>query len=178
MTEWYIQRCETLVYFGWRYQSEFTTFCSLKGIFVWGTGSQSFRVFTVLFYVWFFVGEGFELGALCSLGSLSSTWATSLALFALIILEIGSGWPGLWFSYFKLPTIARMTGMSHDTQLFSVEMGFCKLFSLGWPGTVILLISASCVTWNDRRTPWLRWGLSNTHFPQPWTVILGISASK
>jgi hypothetical protein len=118
MTEWYIQRCETLVYFGWRYQSEFTTFCSLKGIFVWGTGSQSFRVFTVLFYVWFFVGEGFELGALCSLGSLSSTWATSLALFALIILEIGSGWPGLWFSYFKLPTIARMTGMYHNVQLF------------------------------------------------------------
>jgi hypothetical protein len=45
---------------------------------------------------------------------------------------------------FTLLAIARMTGMYHYAQHFSVEMGSCKFFCLGWPGTMILLISASC----------------------------------
>jgi hypothetical protein len=38
-----------------------------------------------------------------------------------------------------------MTGMHHHIQLFLVEMESCKVFSPGWPGTMILQISASQV---------------------------------
>jgi hypothetical protein len=44
-----------------------------------------------------------------------------------------------------LLAIARITGMCHLAQFFSVEIGFCKFFCLGWPGTMILHILASCI---------------------------------
>jgi hypothetical protein len=77
-------------------------------------------------------------------------------LFALVILEIGSPSlqrPGPRSSHYKLPAIAGLTGMGHHTQLVSVEMGSHKLFYPGWPGTRILLISASCEAWEDRHEP-------------------------
>jgi hypothetical protein len=72
----------------------------------------------------------FELRASCLLGM-------PPFLFALVIFE-----RVLLFrpqsSYFRLPIIAWMSGMCHHTQLFSVEMGSCKLFCPGWPGTTDL----------------------------------------
>jgi hypothetical protein len=44
-----------------------------------------------------------------------------------------------------LPAVARMTGIHHHTQSFSVEMGSWKLFYWGWPGSTILPISASWI---------------------------------
>jgi hypothetical protein len=44
-----------------------------------------------------------------------------------------------------LPAVAGMTGMHYHAQLPSIEMGSHKLSCLGWPRTVILLISASHV---------------------------------
>jgi hypothetical protein len=38
-----------------------------------------------------------------------------------------------------------VTGMDHHIQLFSDEMEFYEIFCSGWPGTMILRISASCV---------------------------------
>jgi hypothetical protein len=49
---------------------------------------------------------------------------------------------GPQFSYFKLPTIAGMTGMCHHNQLFPIEMESHKHFCLGLPGTSVILISA------------------------------------
>jgi hypothetical protein len=48
-----------------------------------------------------------------------------------------------------------MAGGHHHTRLFFFfhEMGFCKLFSLGWPGTEIFLMSVSCIAWDDRCPP-------------------------
>jgi hypothetical protein len=48
-------------------------------------------------------------------------------------------------SHGRLPTIAENTTMHHGTQLFSTEMGSYELFCPGWPGTLILPISASQV---------------------------------
>jgi hypothetical protein len=45
-----------------------------------------------------------------------------------------------------LPTVAGMTGLYHHAQFFSVEMESRELVCLGWPGTMILPISASQVT--------------------------------
>jgi hypothetical protein len=74
-------------------------------------------------------------------------WATSNTFLALVVLEIGScfclGWPGLWSSYCKLPTVSRMTGVCHHAHLFSIEMWPRKLFCQCWFGIMILLISAS-----------------------------------
>jgi hypothetical protein len=47
--------------------------------------------------------------------------------------------------HFSLPSVAGMTGTYYHTQLFSIEMGSYKLFCLSFPGTAILLISASLV---------------------------------
>jgi hypothetical protein len=41
-----------------------------------------------------------------------------------------------------LPAVARMTSTCHHTQLFLLSWGLSN-FSLGWPGTAVLLISAS-----------------------------------
>jgi hypothetical protein len=43
-------------------------------------------------------------------------------------LSVCPGQPGPWSFYFKLPIIAGMTCVCHHTQLFSVVMGFNKLF--------------------------------------------------
>jgi hypothetical protein len=70
-------------------------------------------------------------------------------------------------SYFRLHTIARMTGSCHDTQFFSVEIGSYKFIpplsppllpprphpSPDWSRTVILLLSASHGGWDDRHAP-------------------------
>jgi hypothetical protein len=47
---------------------------------------------------------------------------------------------------FKLPTVIGTTRVCHYTQLLSIEMGSHKLFCWGWPGTVILPITASQVS--------------------------------
>jgi hypothetical protein len=97
-------------------------------------------------------GMGFELKALSLQSSHSTAWATPPALFAPVILEIGSdfcpGQPGPQTSYFTLPTIAGVMGTCHHAQLpslFPWGWGSPKLFCLGWPGTVILPMSASQV---------------------------------
>jgi hypothetical protein len=83
---------------------------------------------------------GFELRALCLQGKNSTFWVTPLALFVLVILEIGSHFlPTLswttnflfYTSHFMLPTVAGMTGVCHCAQLL-VEMGSCEL--LFWAG--------------------------------------------
>jgi hypothetical protein len=78
----------------------------------------------------------FELRISYLLGRFSAAWATPPALFALVILEIGSlhfcpGQPRLQSSYFKLPTIARRTSAGHHTYSLSIKMGPHKLF---YPG--------------------------------------------
>jgi hypothetical protein len=61
------------------------------------------------------------------------SWVMPLALFIVVILEIGPlfcpGWHGLWSFYSTLSAIAGMTGAHHHAQFFSVEMGTCKLFT-------------------------------------------------
>jgi hypothetical protein len=59
-------------------------------------------------------------------------------------LAFCSGLPGPWSSYIRLPIKVEMTGKCHHTQLL-VEMGILLTFCLGWPGTIIFLISASQV---------------------------------
>jgi hypothetical protein len=78
----------------------------------------------------------------------SAAGATPPVLFALDILEMGS-LPGLQFSNFTLSAVAGMIGRCHYAQLFSVELGSCKLFCLGWHRTRILTISSSAsrVSW-------------------------------
>jgi hypothetical protein len=48
----------------------------------------------------------------------------------------------LWSYFSKLSTILEWQA-HHQVQLFPIEMESGKLFCLGWPGTVILQISAS-----------------------------------
>jgi hypothetical protein len=38
-------------------------------------------------------------------------------------------WPGQWFSYFRLPAIAGMTGMTTTPSLFLFRWGFMSLFA-------------------------------------------------
>jgi hypothetical protein len=58
------------------------------------------------------------------------------ALFSMFILEIGSCFlpsqPEPQSSYFMLPAIAGMTGVSLHTQLFSVKMGTLEFLFLPW----------------------------------------------
>jgi hypothetical protein len=62
--------------------------------------------------------------------------------------------PGPQSSYFMLPAIAGMTGVYHHGQPFSFALESHKLyFCPGWPGTTILLMSASHIVWDDRYTP-------------------------
>jgi hypothetical protein len=110
----------------------------------------------------------------------------SPAHFALANLEIGScflprlAWTTilLFYSY----AITGMTGMRQHTWLFSIEIGSHELFCLGWPGTMILLISASCIAWNDRCATvlnyWLRWEFHKLCSGWPQTAVLLISASQ
>jgi hypothetical protein len=76
------------------------------------------------------------------------------ALFALVILEIGSLFlPRTAIPYFKLPTITRMTGTCHQDQAFSTEMGSLELFA--WAGLEpIFLISVSQVASFTVRSHW------------------------
>jgi hypothetical protein len=73
---------------------------------------------------------------------------------ALVIFEMGSlfvlrpAWTTILL--FVLPWVARMTGASHCNQpLVEMGVGFLQTFCLGWPGTVVLLISS----WNYRLEP-------------------------
>jgi hypothetical protein len=65
--------------------------------------------YTLLLLIYFLVVLGLELRALHLLGRSSAIPAIPAAVFALVIVEIGAhfflGWPGLWFSYFTLPTL-------------------------------------------------------------------------
>jgi hypothetical protein len=49
--------------------------------------------------------------------------------------------PDSWSSYFRLPAIARMTGVHYHAQVFSIEIErlTSKLLCSGWPRTAILL---------------------------------------
>jgi hypothetical protein len=58
----------------------------------------------------------------------------------------------MWSSYFMLPVISRMTGMLPRSAFFRSD-GVSQTFLLGRLGTSILLMSASCVVWDDRYTP-------------------------
>jgi hypothetical protein len=97
----------------------------------------------------FFMVLEFELRALHLLGRYSITWVTSLALFALVIFQIGSYFilgggldcdPPIYASQ-----VSGMTGTHHHTWLFIGWRGVLWTFCLGWPGTMILLISTSQV---------------------------------
>jgi hypothetical protein len=76
-------------------------------------------------------------------------WASLSTIFALVVLELGS----CFFVQAILVQDALILcfppwlgwQVCHHAQLFSVEMGFCKLFCPGWPWTVILSISVSQV---------------------------------
>jgi hypothetical protein len=96
-------------------------------------------------------------------------------------LTFCSGWPGPWSSYFLLPAIARMTGNHNQAQFFSVQMGCHKFFCPGWPRTVLLLISASHVPWDDGLPfPAVGWDRSSWSFWPRWpqAAILLMSASQ
>jgi hypothetical protein len=98
-----------------------------------------------VFSFFFLVLLGIELRALCFLCS-RSAWATSPALFALVIFEIGSClMRGLTWSVillFVLPHVAGMTYICYCA-LPLVEMGVSWTICLDWPWTVILLIPVS-----------------------------------
>jgi hypothetical protein len=94
-----------------------------------------------------------------------------------------NAWSGWWFSHFKFPTIVRMTGTYPYSQLFSIELGSCKLFCPGQPETRILQTSVIQVAWDDRHIPrWLAiiWHGVTWNFYQgwPWIAILHILASQ
>jgi hypothetical protein len=117
---------------------------------------------------------GFEFRALCFLGRHSTVWDT---IFALVNLERGfcswPGQPGLQSSCCMLPMVLGMTGASHLMQTLYPH----------WPRTVILLISASWVVWDDKckpPCPTIDWhGVSWTFCPGcPQTATLPISASQ
>jgi hypothetical protein len=96
----------------------------------------------------FYFCTGVWLRTSCSLGRCSTTWAKPPALFTLVILEIVSisAQAGLDD---EPPIYA--SGSSWDDRCMppypalSVEMKSHKFFCLGWPWTVILLNSASCI---------------------------------
>jgi hypothetical protein len=76
-----------------------------------------------------------------------------LALFVLVILEIGSAFAqasiGHNFFHFKPSDMAEVMGTCHP-----IDMAACKLSLLPWPGAEILPpISASYIDWGDRCTP-------------------------
>jgi hypothetical protein len=83
----------------------------------------------------------------------------SPALFALVILEVGLafclGWPGPW-SYYFLSFLPKLEWQAHTTMpsFFLLRWGSCKLFGLGWPWTMILLILASQVAGMTRVSHW------------------------
>jgi hypothetical protein len=96
------------------------------------------------------VGLGFELRASLLQSRHPATWATPLALFALVILEMGSH---ELLSRLVWNISLVFYGSSHSwddrctpcPQLFSMKMGSCEHLCLGWPTNAILGISASCV---------------------------------
>jgi hypothetical protein len=75
----------------------------------------------------------------------STVSAIPPAIFALVILEIGSHFllrPAWTSILFYSPTTVRLTGTCHHTQLFSCcDGGLVNIFCLDWPGTMVLLIS-------------------------------------
>jgi hypothetical protein len=111
-----------------------------------------FIIIIIYFYYYLFI----HLFILVVLGSELSFafvrqvlyWLRHISMFWLFWsqgLAFCPGWPELQFFYFRLPTIAGMTGTQHHTQLFSLEMGSHKLFCPGWLRTMILPISTSQV---------------------------------
>jgi hypothetical protein len=51
-------------------------------------------------------------------------------------------WSSTSILRFYFSAIFGVTGAFHYTQLFSIELKSCELFCLGWPGTIILPMSA------------------------------------
>jgi hypothetical protein len=109
-----------------------------------------------------------------------------LAMPPVLFVSAYSAQAGLdWVLISTLPTVAAMTGTYHHAQLISTEMGSHQLFCLGWPGTVILLISAFRVAWYDRCMPlclligWDGGGVSQIFcLSWPQTEILPIPESE
>jgi hypothetical protein len=100
----------------------------------------------------------FELRALCFLGGCSTAWAKPLnpflsGYFGDSVHFFCPGQPGLWSSYFTLPTIAGITGACHHTEIFPIEMGFSWTFlaELSWNRDPLDL--SRYITWDDRHMP-------------------------
>jgi hypothetical protein len=104
--------------------------------------------FVVLAVLWF------ELRASSLLGRHSTTWSICLALFLLVILEI---WGYNFLPRLVLTVIlpvAGRRGMHHQAQLFFCWDRVLWTFCQGWPGTMILLISAFQVARNSDMSHW------------------------
>jgi hypothetical protein len=116
-------------------------------------------------------GSGVWIWGFTLQGRCSTTWGTPPALFALVILELGSCFlfrP--WSSYCRVSAVTGMTGMHHHAQLLPLRWGLANCPEL--LGTVILPILASCVAWGDRGTPLhpaIGWdgGLTNSNHDPP-----------
>jgi hypothetical protein len=85
-------------------------------------------------------------------------------------------------SNFTLCSIAEMSGIDHQAQLFSIKTEYLQLFCLGLHRTVISLFAVSPCYWDDKHMPLcqaIRWdGVSQIFcLCLPQTVILPITAS-
>jgi hypothetical protein len=87
-----------------------------------------------LHLLFFFFRAEVSTSGSCLLSRCFTTGTTPPPFFAVVILEIGSHFlPGLAWTecfYFILPTITGVIGTYQHMQIFSIEMGSCKLFLL------------------------------------------------
>jgi hypothetical protein len=122
---------------------------------------------------------GFALRALWVQGSHSITWAMPLALFALVILDIGFLPRPAWtaWSYFTLCTVTVMTGAWCYAHLFSTEMrwGLANFFLFGGTGIWTQVIMLARLVLSTR--PFFVLGLFKIGSGWPQIMILLISAS-
>jgi hypothetical protein len=129
---------------------------------------------------------GFKLRALCLLGRHSTAWATPLALFALIILEIGScflpraAWTMILL-FFCVPLSLGWQVCATTKGFFSPRWGTASFpwGNQGWPETIILPISAYLIAWDDRGmplSPIIGWVIGCQGWP--CTMILLIPSSR
>jgi hypothetical protein len=114
------------------------------------------------FYFIFFLVLEFELRVLQLLGRHSTIWATfQLFLLWLFWKQCLSFW--LRFSCFRLPALDGMTGIYHNTQFSSIEMGFSLTFFL--PGLALNCDPSSLrfgmTGAHHCAQLWLSWGLTN-----------------
>jgi hypothetical protein len=122
--------------------------------------SWMFRFLFICFWRYW----GFEVIALCLLVRCFTPVPWPSVLFALVVLEIGS-----WFlprpsSYFKLPTIARMTGIYHHIQLFPLRWCLKSVLSgLAWNLYSLHFGLPHGLEWHAHATVpsyWLGWDLT------------------